>query len=398
MTFLVALTLLFVVVIRVMTPEQRLQATRTIAESIVRFRAEARRPRPEYEPFLAALASRTPRAFVTPALAALNGIMFLCIAFSAGSTADALVSWGANFGPSTTNGEWWRLLTTMFVHASLLQLLISTVALIQVGLIVERIVGHAAFAAAYVGSGLIAATIGLSSRPVEVTVGASGAVAGICGLLGVVVVVGRLRKSEFTMPLIGIRRLIPAAAVFALYSLFSDAAELAGLLAGIGFGVLFAPGIAFATPSVRRMAAGLATAFVIAVAIAFPLRAGIADARPAIAHVVEVERSTATAYDDAVQRFRKGRLSIEALIKMIDQTIVPELHAAGARLNTLESVPPYQRPLVADAREFVRLRGESWRLRAEGLKKTNMRSLQQADRTERASFEALEKITSVGQN
>ena len=80
-------------------------------------------------------------------------------------------------------------------------------------------------------------------------------------------------------------------------------------------------------------------------------------------------------------------------------------------------MPQEHQPLVAGAEEYVRLRAESWRLRAEGLRKANMvqkpaktdrapaeslqaearyratmRTLGQAEATERASLEALQRI------
>ncbi len=50
---------------------------------------------------------------------------------------------------------------------------------------------------------------------------------------------------------------------------------------------------------------------------------------------------------------------------------MPELQAADARLAVLSNVPLAHQPLVADAREFLRLRGESWRLRADALRRTS---------------------------
>ena len=79
-------------------------------------------------------------------------------------------------------------------------------------------------------------------------------------------------------------------------------------------------------------------------------------------------------------------------MKLIELTIVPELQAAEKRVTALESVPKEQQPLVTHAEEYLRLRSESWRLRSEGLKTTNMQRLRQAEKTERASLGALEQI------
>jgi len=63
------------------------------------------------------------------------------------------------------------------------------------------------------------------------------------------------------------------------------------------------------------------------------------------------------------------RITAEALAQLIDRTIVPELHAAEARLKELDRVPHEHQPLVAGAEEYFRLRDASWRLRVEGLQK-----------------------------
>jgi hypothetical protein len=51
-----------------------------------------------------------------------------------------------------------------------------------------------------------------------------------------------------------------------------------------------------------------------------------------------------------------------------------------------------QQALLASAGEYLRLRDQSWRLRAEGLVKSSARTLRKADETEHASLRALEPI------
>ena len=119
----------------------------------------------------------------------------------------------------------------------------------------------------------------------------------------------------------------------------------------------------------------------------FPLR-GITDVRPEIERVVGLEDRTASAYQTAADRFRRGRITAEAVAQLIDRTIEPELLAADAHLKAVNGVPREQQPLVASAEEYLRLRYESWRLRAESLRKTDTPTLQEARDTEPASNES----------
>ena len=114
--------------------------------------------------------------------------------------------------------------------------------------------------------------------------------------------------------------------------------------------------------------------------------------RPALAHVVEVEGKTAGAYGAAVERFRKGRMSAEALANLIDRTILPELQTVRARLSEIDGVPDQHQPLVAAADEYLRLRDESWRQRSAALRKSSLPGLREADKTERASLEAFRRF------
>ena len=58
----------------------------------------------------------------------------------------------------------------------------------------------------------------------------------------------------------------------------------------------------------------------------------------------------------------------------------------------MDGVPPAHRPLVDAADEYLRLRDDSWRLRAEGLKAHSMPALEGADSAERASLDAFARL------
>jgi membrane associated rhomboid family serine protease len=377
-----------------MSPEDRAKLVRAVLAAIPHVKNAARYGRAECEPFRDALRARTPWALATPALVALNATIFVFMLFGAGALSDpaTLVGWGGNVGPRTTNGEWWRLVTSMFVHAGMLHLLVNVAGLVQIGLILERLVGRLAFAAVYVAAGVFASLVSLSAYPLSVSVGASGAIFGLYGLLLATSLWGGLRRSNVTIPLIAVKRLVPAAAVFILYNVTDDglgsAAELTALVAGFACGLFLARGLSDGKPTARRVAVAMAAAVVIAVASAVPLR-GITDVRPEIARVVALEDRTANAYRTAVDRFRNGRITAAALAELIDRTIEPDLRAADTRLKAVDGVPREQQPLVAGAEEYLRLRTEGWRLRAEGLRRTDAPAPGEAGNTGRASNESL---------
>src|SRR5581483_9019347 len=284
---------------------------------------------------------------VTPAIIAIDTAVIALIVFGPLHLHDpaTLLQWGASAGLRTTNGEWWRLVTAMFVHVSLLHLLVDVAVLYQLGGILERLVGRVAFAAVFIASGIFTSLINLSAHPIAVTVSATGGVFGLYGLLIAAIAWQHVRRlmdpepeptddeaapGRLMIPRIAIKRVAICAAPFMLYSLvagFVTAAELTGLLVGLGYGLIAARRAGDGAAETRPVLVVLSTMMAIAVATALPLR-NLADVQPVIAHVVATEESTAAVYKNAEQAFRKGRLNAEALARIAEHTIVPELQAA----------------------------------------------------------------------
>jgi hypothetical protein len=78
-------------------------------------------------------------------------------------------------------------------------------------------------------------------------------------------------------------------------------------------------------------------------------------------------------------------------IVLIDQ-IRPRLQTLRARLESFHKVPREQQPLVAGALEYLKTRDESWRLRREALRKSNLQILSEADSVERMSLDRFRKL------
>ena len=429
--------------IHVMTPDERKKALRSFEDKFWVANDAAAKIRSQDEPFRLVLKARTPLPIAVPAILGLNVLVFTAMLFSSGSFSDpaVLVGWGATFGPKTSNGEWYRLLTSLFVHAGFFHLLMTIVGLAQVGITLERLLGPLAITVVDRSAGLFAGLERLSAHPMDTVAGPGSAVLGVYGLLAATLMWGVVQKRQTAaspaapttepvqdttfnlrgaltpledsapapvaaadssqalaatpaiIPLKTLTRMVPAITLFMLYTLAGGLGtpELSALLAGFICGMVFAKRSHEQSTPMIHAAAAFATATVIIVASAAMLR-GIADVRPEIARVVALESSTAVTYEKAVVQFKNGAMTAQALEKIITQKIVPELRQAHARLKAVNGVPAEHQPLVANAEEYLRLRDESWRLRADALRKSNMVALRAADRTERASLVAFEKI------
>jgi rhomboid protease GluP len=95
-----------------------------------------------------------------------------------------LVDMGALFGPLTVlKGEWWRLLSAMFLHGGMTHLLMNMVSLYLVGRGAEMYFDTKSYLSIYFFSGILGGLVSLYMHPVSVGVGASGAIFGIFGAL-----------------------------------------------------------------------------------------------------------------------------------------------------------------------------------------------------------------------
>jgi len=125
---------------------------------------------------------------VTLLIVALNVLMFVVMWFGGVSlfepTARSLVHWGANFGPLTIGDhQWWRLVTSMFIHIGVIHLVVNMVVLLQVGLFMEALAGGRFYLFLYAASGLGGGAASLMFHPHTVSAGASGAIFGLYGAL-----------------------------------------------------------------------------------------------------------------------------------------------------------------------------------------------------------------------
>jgi rhomboid protease GluP len=272
-----------------------------------------------------------PRAFVTPTIVAVNVAVFLAMIASGASPLSpdvaTMLDWGANYGPWTTDGQWWRLLSSTFVHGGILHLAINMWVLWVAGRLVERLLGNIGFAILYILSGLIGSLASLAWNPSSVTVGASGAVFGVVGAL-----VGFLVIHHRALPPEWVRSLRASLGSFLLYNLafglvvpgISMAAHVGGLVAGVLCGLALS-GPAAQHAAGRRWWRNAAVLVVGSIAVVAGAMALSAAARIADERSQEVDRLAGDftqLHDRAVATF--ARLDREARVKRLETAVVAD--------------------------------------------------------------------------
>jgi rhomboid protease GluP len=189
---------------------------------------------------------------VTQAIFGINVAVFVAMCLAVGVTLFGDPAWqelsvrlGANYGPYTVSGQWWRLLASVFIHGGLLHIAFNMWCLWNLGRLAESVYGHWTFAVVYLLTGLSASLMSVAWHvPIPVSsVGASGAIFGIAGAL-----IASFYLGEFSMPRAAMSGMLRSVATFVAYNLFfgavmagtDNSAHVGGLLMGLLLGALIA--------------------------------------------------------------------------------------------------------------------------------------------------------------
>ena len=185
--------------------------------------------------------------FVTPIILNLNILVFVVMMVAGVDImvpdTESLIAWGANFRPVTLAGEWWRLLTSCFLHIGIIHLLMNLYALMYIGIQLEPHLGKTRFLAAYLLTGIAGSANSLYWHEFTVSAGASGAIFGMYGVFLAMLTTNLIEKTAR-------QAMLTSIAIFVGYNLLNgvrgsidNAAHIGGLISGIVIGYAFYPGL-----------------------------------------------------------------------------------------------------------------------------------------------------------
>lgn len=187
-----------------------------------------------------------PGFLATPILIGLNVLVFLAMVLTGQGFMDfpgeVLLVWGANHGPETLNGAWWRLLTSTFLHGGFIHLFGNMYALFVVSPLLEPVMGTKKYTMIYLISGIVASLASVFWNPNVISVGASGAIFGMYGL-SVALIARKVYPTEFG------KQFLKNNAIFIALNLgygftganIDNAAHIGGLVCGFLLGFLVKP-------------------------------------------------------------------------------------------------------------------------------------------------------------
>lgn len=183
---------------------------------------------------------------VTKILIALNIAVFFWVLagdfdYATGSEVGPRARDIALFGPLVDNGEWYRIITSGFLHFGLLHIGMNMFLLFQLGSILETGVGRGRYLLVYVASLFGGAAGALLLDPTSFSGGASGAV---FGLMATAVVALKLSGVNPWRTGLGMTLVINLVITFAIPGI-SIGGHIGGMLAGFVCGwALYAPNAA----------------------------------------------------------------------------------------------------------------------------------------------------------
>ena len=192
----------------------------------------------------------------TPILIDLNILVFIVmIASGVGIMSPStlsLLKWGADFGPLTLTGDWWRAVTCNFIHIGAFHLLMNMYAFMYVGLLLEDLIGSRRMFMSYLLTGLCSAVFSLYMHGETISAGASGAIFGLYGIFLAFLFFHRIAKEQRKTLLTSILIFVGYNLVYGMKAGIDNAAHIGGLLSGFLLGIIYVCSYKFEKADAQR--------------------------------------------------------------------------------------------------------------------------------------------------
>lgn len=242
-----------------LTPEELAQKANELEEELTRpLTEEERRLQAESEKESSFIHFFIPRKgfIATPVLIDINILVFILMAATGAGILEpstlALLNWGADFGPLTLTGDWWRAVTCNFVHIGAFHLLMNMYAFIYIGIWLEHLIGTRRMFVSYLLTGLCSAVFSLYMHAETISTGASGSIFGLYGIFLAFLLFHRIERSQRKALLTSILIFVGYNLIYGIRAGVDNAAHIGGLLSGFLLGFIYVFGERMKKPEAGR--------------------------------------------------------------------------------------------------------------------------------------------------
>ena len=259
------------------------------------------------------------------------------------------LAWGANFGPATQDGEWWRLASAMFLHFGIVHLVVNVWSLWDAGQLVERMYGQVRFISIYFISGLSGNLLSLVIHGnLAVSGGASGAIFGVYAAL-----LTFLWRERATLVSHEFRWLFWGASVFAFATIMlgfmvsgiDNAAHIGGFITGLLTSLLLAKSFVTNTVPIRTtlsVACLMGLVFVVMITHIPAPKYRWSDeirVRKEIDQFLNQDQAINRSWLEIIYKGKQGTTTFDQLAGQIDNTISEPYEASFEKLSQLPANP-----------------------------------------------------------
>jgi rhomboid protease GluP len=354
-------------------------------------------------------------ASVTNVIIALNVVVFVVMAGFLGAgwwdvtDTTPYILYGANNGAATTDGEWWRLVTSMFMHFGVIHLLLNMWALFQTGPLVERLLGRALYTFIYLASGVGGSLLSIGWHGDKMwSAGASGAIFGVYGAL-----LGYMLSEKQALPRPVFQPMLKSTLTFAGYNLFyglihpgiDNAAHVGGFVTGVGLGWLAAMPLEAALrvklfrPKLRLAGAAFGVLVAVGIAAAPRFNYSVREERrwiEATKGFIEGEPALLSQLNTELPRWRQRGDNAATMVRLVEQDLTPFYAEFGRRIDALVLAPGR---VTAERRKtlskFVQIRLGGYQHLLRAVKEKNQSELRAYGASEKQAAEVIESFRSA---
>lgn len=339
-------------------------------------------------------------AILTFGIITINVAMFVLMTVTGVSfvdpPADSLIKWGANYGPLTLGGEWWRMFASLFLHFGVMHLLCNMIVLASIGPFMETLVGGTAFLTLYIVAGLGSGAASLAWHPWTASAGASGAIFGLYGALLAFLL--RHRNSISPEVLAPLRK---GAIIFVgynvLYGLFRPDVDLAahfgGLLSGFLLGLFLVQPTSQPLGNDRSwrtaLACFLGLALLGATIVELPKPD---DLLGEIKRMSGVEEKSLALFNSSLEKWKAEQITDPQLLNIVQHQILPEWRSERQSLEKLTHLSSGQTQLASSLIRYMKAREDGWNLFVEGVRTGDVNKINSANKKSEEADQLAEKI------